>query len=304
MNVAVPTLPQPSFASSFTPLKEVGPPKSFLLYGATGTRKTSMIGELVASGRFKRVLVFDFDNGTEVFANDPSALAAVEDGRISIFGIDSLNADAFQMAEQAIFEVCGVYRDALGDLRANPNIPDFGYDLVLIDTLNLLQGVAVKHFLRTTFNEKGQPDTRGAWGKVGVWTDEIARLFQNTKRFTGAIVMHPMTEEDKTGVLKTMPKLAGAMKSSISTIPSLCVHLGFEKHPETGQTVLAATMGESESVDAKNRYRLPSKIYDFSLVDLYRTIDGRGVAAPVAAPPSVAAAAPPALPTIPAAVAA
>lgn len=294
---AIPALPpMPSFAAGFTPSVNVGAPKSFLLYGDTGTRKTTMCGALVASGRFKRALVFDIDNGTEAFSGDPAIMAAVADQRIQIQPIDSaLDPDAFQKIDAMILEVCGAYRDANDVIRPHPGIPDFGYDLVLLDTVNLAQTVAIKHFISTTFNSKGQPDTLAAWGKVGIWTDEIVRLLHNTTRFTAAMVMHPMTVEDKAGGIKVKPKLGGGMKDSISTIPSLVAYLAYEKHPETAVESLVATLGESVLYDSKNRYRLPSKIYDFNLVDLYATIDGlrKAPAAPVAVIPQAAPAAAP-----------
>lgn len=322
MNVAapvIPPLPVPSFMSSATPSVDVGPPKSFLLYGDTGTRKTTMVGELIASGRFNRALAFDIDNGTETWAADPAIKAAVDDGRLTIIGIDSaMDADAFAKLDGGILEICGAYRDQTGTIRPNPNIPDFGFDLFLLDTVNLAQTVAVKHFLTTTFTDKGKPDTLAAWGKVGIWTDEIVRLLHNTKRFTSALVMHPMTVESKTGSVKVKPKLGGGMKDSISTIPSLVAYLAFEQHPDTGVKSLVATVGDSVTHDAKNRYRLPEKIYDFNLTDLYRTIDkitkahAVGIATPEAPAPTPPAtvgaelglAQPSALPTIPAAVAA
>ena len=286
----IPALPVPSFASNFTQVLDVGPPKSFLLYGDTGTRKTTMVGELVASGRFKHALVFDIDNGTEAFASDPAIMAAVHDGRITISPIDSaLDPEAFQKIDAQILEVCGAYRDHLGVINPNPNIPDFGYDLVLLDTVNLAQTVAIKHFQATTFNTKGQPDTLAAWGKVGIWTDEIARLLHNTKRFTGAMVMHPMTVEDKAGGIKIKPKLGGGMKDTMSTIPSLVAYLAFEKHPDTGVESLVATLGESTLYDSKNRYRLPSKMYDFNLTNLYKQIDALYAPKVSTAPAAVAA---------------
>lgn len=296
MNTIAPlAFPKPSFAAAFTPSVNIGPPKSFLLYGDTGTYKTTQVGELVASGRFRKALALDIDNGTETWAADPAIKACIDDGRIEVYNIDSAgDPEAFQKLDQAILEVCGVYRDHMGTIRPNPNIPDFGYDLVHLDTVNLAQTVAIKHFQSTTLNKNNQPDTLAAWGKVGVWTDEIVRLLHNTNRFTAAMVMHPMTVEDKTGSVKVKPKLGGGMKDSISTIPSLCAYLAFEQHPETGVKSLVATVGESVTHDAKNRYRLPSKIYDFNLTALYRQIDAMTAAhaiipVPAETAPAVAA---------------
>ncbi len=291
MSTTIPEMPLPSFASAFTPAAQVGPPKSILLYGDTGTRKTSMVGELVKAGLFHKVLFIDIDNGSEVLFNDPEVYAAVEDGRITILPIDALAPDAFQKVDSAILEVAGVYRDpASNKLYPHPDIPDYGYDLVVLDTLNIAQDVAANHFIATTFSEKtGKPDGLAAWGRIGIWTDQIARLLHNTSRFVGIIAMHPREVEGKTGITKIKPKLSGGAKDTIATIPSVVAYLGYEKNPETNTVELTATLGQSELYDSKNRYKLPNKVHDFSLVKMYQMIDeGRtpAPAAPVAVAPS------------------
>ena len=296
----IPALPIPSFMAIKAKPEQIGPPKSFMLYGPTGTRKTSAIGKLVASGRFIRVVYIDIDNGTEVFANDPEVFAAVQDGRISIIPIDTTTMNpttAIQTIENVIFEIAGVWRTPQGHIEPNPNFPDFQIDLVVLDTLNLLQQVAVKHFMATTYNDRGNAlDPRAAWGKVSTWTDEIVRLIHNSPRFTGAFVAHPKEVEEKNGQVKIKPQLQGSIKDTIASIPSLVAYLDWETNTETNADELVATVGESSLYESKNRYMLPSKIPNFSLVDLYDLIDSRKTTpAPAAAvsAPQVAAPAEP-----------
>jgi len=275
----IPALPQPLFMQLATKPAKIGAPKSVLLYGPTGTRKTSMLGELIKAGRFNKVVWIDVDNGTEVFANDPEVLAAVRDGRISVVNIDTTTMNptaAVQLIEQVVFEIAGVWRTPLGHIEVNPNVPNFGVDLIVLDTLNLIQQVAVKHFMATVMNDKGTAlDPRAAWGKVSQWTDEIVRLMHNSTRFTGAFVAHPKEVEEKNGAVKIKPQLQGSIKDNIASIPSLVAYLDWERNAETGETELVATVGESAAYESKNRYMLPSKIHGFNLVELYKTIDAK-----------------------------
>jgi hypothetical protein len=287
MNAPVTTAPVlPSFAAFATPATEIGFPKSLLLYGDTGTRKTTMIAELVKAGIFKRAVIIDVDNGIETLMSDPEIATLIFDpinnpeGRIIVMTVDPiLDPAAFIKIDATICEMAGAFhptdgagRPILTEFEMNPQAPKLDVDLFSLDTLNVFQQIAVKHFMKTTFNKHGQPDTQSAWGDVGLYTDAVARLFQNNDRFVGAIAMHSRTDTENTGKVSIKPKLQGGTKDSISTIPSLVAHLGFEPNPDGTGTTLVATVGESDVYDAKNRYRLDTKIRDFNLVTLYQTI--------------------------------
>ncbi len=275
----------PSFAAFATPAEDIGFPKSFLLYGDTGTRKTTMIAELVKAGIFKRAVIIDVDNGAETLMSDPEIAALVFDpvnnpaGRIIVVAVDPvLDPQAFIKIDSTICEMAGASHpvNAAGvpeytKFVMNPNAPKLDVDLFSLDTLNVFQQVAVKHFMQYTVNQYGKPDTQNAWGEVGIYTDAVARIFQNTDRFVGAIAMHSKTDTENTGKVSVKPKLQGGTKDSIATIPSLVAHLDYEPTPEGG-TTLVATVGESDIYSSKNRYRLESKIRDFSLVTLYQAI--------------------------------
>lgn len=292
-NPDIPQLPVPSFAASYVPADQVGAPQSIMLYGETGTQKTSDFGELVKARRFNRALLFDIDNGSEVFANDPEVVQAMHEGRLVVSKIDSLDPDAFNTIEARLLEVAGVYRGTDGKIYPHPEIPDFGFDLVGLDTFNGMADAAVKHFKATTYNDKGQLDTRAAYGVFAEWAASIIELFHNTDRFVGFFAMHPKVDEEKTtGVSVIKPKLQGSYKDSIGSKPSLVAYLSWEKNPETDQVVRTATVGRSELAVSKNRYRLPDKIYDFSIVKFYDDLEARGIVPPVSAPTQTPAAQP------------
>lgn len=281
----VPALPVPSFVRANAEPEEIGPPKSFLLYGDTGTKKTLAIAKLFKAGFFKKILFLDIDDGAEVLAGDPIIREALKDGRITRIQIDPFDPNAKAQIEAMILEVAGMWRDPNGDILTNPSIPDFGYDLVFIDTMNLVHEVAIKSLLRTTYNDKGTAlDGRAAYGKLGEWDDEMVRLIHRSKRFTGGFVMHAKEVEEKSGATKIKPKLSGSFQNTISTIPSITAYLDYQKDPTSGETVLVATVGESDLYDSKNRYNLGTKIYDFDIAETYRQIyDQIGLPQPVPA---------------------
>lgn len=258
----------PPFAMMFSKSADVGPPKSIFLYGGEGTRKTSMVGDLITirdsfgNKRFPRGLIIDIDNGTEVFANgrSPEVQQAIDDGFLNIFSIDSEDPDAFGKLEYIINDV---------------NENDYGYDFVSLDTANVAQEVAVKHFLATTFNDKGKPDSRAAWGEVSKWTVKQFRKLHNAPHFLGILVAHSSEGTDDGGAFRIKPKFQGSAKDSVAAVSSIVAYLGFKTNPETKQSSLVATMGENEVITAKNRYMLPNEIENFDLVMLYAMLAER-----------------------------
>jgi hypothetical protein len=260
-------LPTPSWGYMIAAPAGVGAPKSILLYGAPGARKTSIAGSIIKVAAFKqkitgfqKVLYIDIDNGSEVLMTDPECRAAVEDGRIQIVPIDKLSPDA-----------AGMVDFITKDVVAN----DYGYDAVILDSLDVAQEVMVKHKLATTYNDQGTKlDTLKAWGQVGVWTTDLAWGFQNSPHFLGIIVMHEKTEGEDIGKPLVKPKLQGGSKDSIAGIPSLVAHLSFQKG-EDGADHIVANLGSSSAAVSKNRYRFDGEIVDFDLPLLYRMVDER-----------------------------
>lgn len=262
--------PLPSFAASFADPEETGPPLSILEYGDTGTGKTESIGRVVKAGFFKKVLIINLDKSVETLNLDPQIKAALHDGRISVLTIDEFDPSAMLRVENTILEIAGKWRAPDGSILDNPNLPDFGYDLVAIDTVNLLGEVAIKWLKANTNNDAGTKlDGLKAYGRLSTWMNEMIRVIHNSQRFVGLFLMHEKTYEEKTGANKTKPKMEGSFKDSLPSIPSVVAHLDWEKNPDGGEVVLTATVGKSDQFSTKNRYGMGPKIYGFDLAQFY-----------------------------------
>lgn len=248
------------FLTSIADPEEIGDPQSMIIYGEPGTWKSSIAAKITRVPRFanERGLIIDIDNGTEVLSNYPDIKAKIKSGQIQIFKIDKTSPDAYGKLAYIMNEV---------------TTTDYGYGWVILDTLDVAQEVLIKEKLATTFNDKGQLDTRGAWGLVSADGSEWMWSFQNTPFFVGITVMHSK-EDSESGKFKIKPKLAGSLKDSLAGIPSLVAYVDFREDEEKN-THLVATIGKSSITSTKNRYMMSDDIWDFDLEKLYAMIDAR-----------------------------
>lgn len=252
-------LPTPSFANKFAEPEGLGKPRSLMLIGPEGTHKTTMAGELIKRPDTKKILWIDADNGTNALAADPDIWAAVKDQRIQIMPFNTLDPNSFGEVTQILQEVAST---------------DYGYTYTILDTFSVIQSSAEKFLIANTFNSSGVQDTRAGYGQVADWTLTMARLLHNSPFTTPVYILHERLEESDTGRVKTKPKLAGGARDSIATIPDIVVNLSFEEKMDGG-TELVGHIGESVDRVGKNRYRLPTKIHEFSLNELYDVIDSK-----------------------------
>lgn len=269
------SLPVPSFAGFIQEPEAVGRPKSILLYGTHGTRKSSTCGSLALVEGFNKILYIDIDQGAEVLMSQPAIRAKVQDGTIQVLPISSLDPQAFVKINAVIDEITS---------------KDFGYDAVILDTLDVAQDVAEKHFKAMHANSatSGKKDGFAIWGDLGVWTDEIVRRLHESPFFMGVITAHSKEQTLESGAHRILPRLSGSSKDAIGGIPSIVAYLEYQQHPETGETHLIANVAESDVVISKNRYNLPPMIADPTMPKLFEMIAKATAAEPDAKAEAVA----------------
>lgn len=249
MTITVPAPPKPSWASQITTAEESGPPQSIFLYGAPGTRKTSIAASIAKVPGFKKILLIDVDNGTEVLSMDP------EFAHIEIIKINALDPQAKLKLDSIISDVC-----------AN----DYGYDAVIFDTFDVGQDIAERFF---KLQHKDSKNTFAIYGDLGQWSDDTMRKLHDAPHFVAIVTAHSQEKANDAGITRITPRLSGSSKDSIGGVPSLVAHLSFMEHPETSERHLVAIIGESDVTITKNRYRLGQSIVDMDLPKLYELIN-------------------------------
>jgi hypothetical protein len=261
MTITVPAPPAPVWASSFQTYEEVGDPKSIFLYGTHGTRKTTIASSIYKVPGINRVLHIDIDQGAETLATDPIIRAAIKDGSYNVLPINSLEPHAKANLERVINDV---------------TTTDYGYDAVILDTLDVAQDAAEKVYEAqfATSGKGGKRDGFAVYGALGVWTDEQVRKLHNCSHLVGVVTAHEKETTFDDGTTRIQPRLSGSSKDAIGGIPSVVLRLQWQTHPETGERALIATLGEDEKLITKQRYRdmLPQHMRDITLPDLYQRI--------------------------------
>ena len=248
------TLPRPSFASAFQAPKDVARPKSIFLYGTHGTRKTSIAASISLVPGFDKVLLIDVDNGAEALMNRPELRERVEGGNIDVLQISSLDESAKDKVYHAIKEVCDT---------------DFGYDAVILDTLDVAQDAAEKDIKK---QYAGTKNTFGVFGDLGIWTDEVTRMLHECPHLTGITTCHSKEQTAESGAHRILPRLSGSSKDAIGGTPSIVAYLEWQQDPETGEQHLVANVGESSTIISKNRYGLPNQLIDPDMPMIYSLI--------------------------------
>jgi len=213
------------------------------MYGFPGTHKTTIAGEIAATSK-RRALYIGLERGSAPFATRPDIRKFIDAGNLDILEIDPLAPNALAQIDATVNEVAS---------------EDFGYDFVILDPLDVAQDVAEKVFKK---KYEGSKNTFGVYGELGEWTDTIVRRLHNSPNFTAIFLSHAKEQSEESGAYRLLPKLSGSSKDAIGGLPDLVIYLGYDKHPETGESHLIAVTGNSEKHITKSRYSHPHFIVD------------------------------------------
>lgn len=202
------------------PIAEVSNPLSFVIYGRSGTGKTT-----IASTFPTPILYCDIrDRGTD----------SIRD----VKGIDAMKVQVWED-----------YEDVYYYLKTNPN---HGYKTIVIDTITQLQQMAMTYVLS---NKKKNTQNVGDWGTMTKrewgdaaaimkdWIDNFVDLPVDNVVFLAQERADKPSEEDDDNLLipevgpRTMPSVASALNANVSVIGNTFIRIKRTKKEINGKKV-------------------------------------------------------------------
>ena len=209
---------------------------SMTIYGPSGVGKTNLGASAIHAG-FKRVLIVDIEGSAKGV------------GRLNP-GVKRVLAPTFQHLEVIKKE-----------LLANPG----EVDLVQFDTMNRAGKMAVRNFT--------DPRNKyAAWDELEKWTSDFMWDFHHSPIPT-VFVFHALDEKnEQTGAVKTIPKYQGSFKEDVPTVSDIVGYYNFEADAD-GTLHRTLYVGEAVGLVTKNRFGLPSKIYDPTIKSINELIE-------------------------------
>lgn len=218
-----------SFESGIQDVEELDTFDSFTVYGPAGVGKTNLLASAIHAG-FKRVLLVDIEGSAK--------------------GVGRLNPGVKRIAAPT-FEHLEVIK---AELLANPG----DVDMVIFDTMNRAGKLATAKFKNDPANRQNK---FGAWDDLFNWTSDFMWDFHHSPIPTG-FIFHAVDEKnEQTGAVKTIPKYQGSFKEEVPTVSDIVGYYGFETDTN-GKLRRTLYVGEALGLVTKNRFGLPSKIYD------------------------------------------
>jgi hypothetical protein len=225
---------------------QVAHPELFILYGRAGGGKTYLGASASELPHVKKMLIIDTEGSAS------GTLTDFSDEKVDIVRVKTYKEFAETM--NAVFDA-----DDAGTLP---------YDVVQIDTFDVAQDMAIKHF-----HEKSPGDTRAAWGLVKEWSDTVARGMKNLKAL-GILVVHEREEKALSGGILARLRLSGSARDTLPGIADVVAYVTRELN-EDGEEVTIAQFASQDGLVTKNRFRFPPAVEDPSIPALFKYIDDR-----------------------------
>ena len=215
---------------------------SFLIIGEAGRGKTNLAASAVHLPNVERVILVDIEGSAKgVGRLNPGVKV------IKAYDLDTLDAVKDELLAKA---------DELEDT------------VVIFDTLNAGQKLKEKD---AKADPRNRNNTYAVWDELADWTLNWMRDFHNSPIRTIFISHAQDIKNDKTGAIKTIPKIKGSAKEDAPTVPDIVGYLDYEATPEGLERVLF--VGEAEGIVTKNRFGLPAKIYNPTMTEIERLIN-------------------------------
>jgi len=235
--------PELAFAKLIHKAEALNAPKSILLYGDAGRGKTWLAASISEVSEYEPVLLIDVEGGASAIARDWK-------------NVDVINIKTHEQFQSVIDTLITT---------------EHKYKAVIIDTIGVVMDRAEKFFGEKPENKSNK---FGRWGDLKNWANEIFRALHSAG-FVSILIAHALDDKDEnSGAVKTTAMLPGSFKSTLPSIPDIVGYLGIENTEDGPQRVLV--VGQSERLVTKNRFGLPSKIYQPTMKKIIDTINAGG----------------------------
>lgn len=236
-------------------------PELMLVYSQPGAGKTHLTGTVADLPSVKKVLYLDVEGSTV------GVLSRLDNAdKIDVIRVD-LQPDPFAFADTILKRLLG-YRKSDGT-EVPPE--QTSYDVYVVDTFDVLQDYAIKHFTATApISRSGEADGFAVWGNVKDWSLDIAKRLKKAQQL-GIIVLHDREEKAKSGAITKKLMLSGSAKDVLPGIPDVVAYLERRIIDDKPQTV--AYFGTDDGKVTKDRFNFPAKVVGATIPALFGYID-------------------------------
>lgn len=219
-------------------------PELVLVYSPPGSGKTWFSGSASELPGVRKVLYIDTEGSTV------GTLDRFNPDKIDIIRVD-LHPNPFAFANTIL--------QKLFDPGAQHE-----YDVIVIDTFDTLQDLAIKSF--------DNSDGWELWRDVKDWSLDIAKKLKKLPAL-GIIVVHDREEKSESGAVVARLRLAGSAKDVLPGIPDMVTYLERKLDKEDNEVHTYGYFESSNKKVTKNRFGFPPLVKDVSLPVLWAFID-------------------------------
>lgn len=227
---------------------EASKPEFMVFYGRPGGGKSWLAASASDLPNIRKVLILDTEGSTV------GTLSDFSDDKIDIIRVDS-------------FVMLNAILDKLFDENAQHE-----YDVVILDTLDVAQDWAIKHFKeKAPITKSGEKDGFWVWDQVAEWTiSRVGRQLRQAK-FLAIAVVHEREEKSSDGSLVKLLQLSGKAKDIWPGLPDVVAWT--ERKILDGKPQTVAYFETEDNKVTKNRFHFPPKVVGPTIPKLFEWID-------------------------------